>query len=58
MSAYEYLLKKGFKKVHQPGKRYNLTLEELVNLLEEFALHQQNLKIQETPDMRQLKLWM
>jgi hypothetical protein len=58
MSAYEYLLKKGFKKVHQPRKRYNLTIEELVNLLEEFALHQQNLKIQETLDMRQLKLWM
>ena len=58
MSAYEYLLKKGFKKIHQPKKRYNLTIEELVYLLEEFAQYQQNFNIPDTLDMRQLKLWM
>jgi hypothetical protein len=58
MSAYEYLLAKGFKKIHQPKKRYNLSIEELVFLLEEFAQYQQNYKIQEAIDMRQLKLWL
>ena len=56
MSAYEYLLTKGFKKVHQPKKRYNLSIEELVNLLEEFAQYHQNYRIQNAIDMRQLKL--
>ena len=56
MSAYEYLSAKGFKKVHQPKKRYNLSIEELVNLLEEFAQYHQNYRIQNAIDMRQLKL--
>jgi hypothetical protein len=58
MSAHEFLLKKGFKKIHQPKKRYNLSIEELVTILEEFAEHQQEYKIANQLDMRQLKLWM
>jgi hypothetical protein len=37
MKAQEYLLEKGIRKVHQPKKRYNLSIEELVMFLEEFA---------------------
>ena len=58
MSAQEFLLKKGFKKVHQPKKRYNLSIEELVTMLEEFAQYQKDFKIGDPLDMRQLKLWM
>jgi len=58
MSAHEYLLKKGFKKVHQPKKRYNLTIEELVTMLEEFAYQQKDFNIPDTMDLRQMKLWM
>ena len=36
-SAHEFLQKKGFKKVHQPFKRYNLTIGELVDFLNEYA---------------------
>lgn len=36
-SAQEFLLRKGFRKVHQPNKRYNLTIAELVEFLNEFA---------------------
>ena len=57
MSVYEYLVKKGFKKVHQPKKRYNLTIEEIVTLLEDFALYQQNFKFADSLDAHQLKLW-
>jgi hypothetical protein len=37
MKAYEFLLEKGINKVHQPNKRYNLTVHELITFLEEFA---------------------
>lgn len=37
MNAYEFLLKKGIKKVHQPTKSYNFSVQELVDFLEEFA---------------------
>jgi len=37
MKAYEFLLEKGINKVHQPNKRYNLTVQELIMFLEEFA---------------------
>ena len=37
MRAIEFLLQKGINKVHQPKKRYNLTVEELIIFLEEFA---------------------
>ena len=57
MSVYEYLVKKGFKKVHQPKKRYNLTIEEIVTLLEDFAHYQQNFKFVDSIDTHQLKLW-
>jgi hypothetical protein len=36
-TAYEFLLRKGIRKVHQPNKRYNLTIAELVEFLNEFA---------------------
>jgi hypothetical protein len=58
MSAHEFLLKKGFKKIHQPKKRYSLSIEELVTMLEEFAQLQKDFKIADQMDMRQLKLWM
>jgi hypothetical protein len=58
MSAQEFLLKKGFKKVHQPKRRYNLSIEELVTMLEEFARHKKDYNIAESLDVRQLKLWM
>lgn len=37
MKAYEFLLEKGINKVHQPSKRYNLSVHELITFLEEFA---------------------
>jgi len=37
MKAYEFLLEKGINKVHQPNKRYNLTVQELITFLEEYA---------------------
>lgn len=36
-TAYEFLLRKGIRKIHQPNKRYNLTISELVEFLNEFA---------------------
>lgn len=36
-TAYDFLLRKGLRKVHQPNKRYNLTIAELVEFLNEFA---------------------
>jgi hypothetical protein len=36
-TAQEFLIRKGFRKVHQPNKRYNLTIGELVEFLNEFA---------------------
>ena len=38
MNAYEYLQKKGVRKVHQPQKKYNLSVAELIQFLEEFAM--------------------
>ena len=37
MTPYEYLQKKGVKKIHQPWKRYNLSVEELVGFLNEYS---------------------
>jgi len=37
MKAENYLLGKGLRKVHQPKKRYNLTVEEIILFLNEFA---------------------
>jgi hypothetical protein len=36
-SAQEFLIKKGFRKVHQPNKRYNLSIAELIEFLDEYA---------------------
>jgi len=36
-TAQEFLLKKGLRKVHQPHKRYNLSIGELVDFLNEYA---------------------
>lgn len=36
-TAYEFLQRKGIRKVHQPHKRYNLTICELVDFLNEYA---------------------
>lgn len=36
-TAYEFLLRKGIRKVHQPNKRYNLTISELIDFLNEYA---------------------
>jgi hypothetical protein len=37
MNAYEFLLKKGVRKVHQPNKYYNFSLAELIEFLEEYS---------------------
>lgn len=36
-SAYEFLEKKGITKVYQPSRRYNLSIAELVDFLDEYA---------------------
>ena len=36
-TAYEFLQRKGISKVHQPNKRYNLTIAELLDFLNEYA---------------------
>jgi len=36
-TAQEFLHRKGIRKIHQPHKRYNLTISELVEFLNEFA---------------------
>ena len=36
-TAYEFLLRKGISKVHQPYKRYNLSIAELIDFLNEYA---------------------
>ena len=56
MGVQEYLLKKGFRKVHQPKKRYNLSIEELVSMLEEFATKEKDYRIPDSKDIQQLKL--
>ena len=58
MGVQEYLVKKGFKKVHQSRKRYNLSIGVLVSLLEEFANQEKNYRIPDTLDIKQSKLWM
>ncbi len=58
MGVQEYLVKKGFKKVHQSKKRYNLSIGELVTLMEEFASQQKEYSIPNTLDIKQQKLWM
>jgi hypothetical protein len=37
MKAYEYLLAKGIRNIHQPKKFYNLTIAEMIEFLEDFA---------------------
>ena len=37
-SAQEFLSKKGFRKVHQLNQRYNLTIGELIEFLNEYAI--------------------
>ena len=37
MNAYEFLLKKGINKVHQPKRKYNLSVTELIQFLEEYS---------------------
>ena len=56
MGVQEFLQKKGFKKVHQPKKRYNLSSEELVSMLEEFATREKDYRIPDSQDIQQLKL--
>ncbi len=56
MGVQEFLQKKGFKKVHQPKKRYNLSIEELVSMLEEFATREKDYRIPDSQDIQQLKL--
>jgi hypothetical protein len=36
-TAYDFLLKKGITKVHQPARKYNLSIAELVEFLDEYA---------------------
>lgn len=36
-TANEFLQSKGFKKVYQPSKRYNLTIREMVEFLDEYS---------------------
>ena len=36
-TAYDFLLKKGITKVHQPNRKYNLSIAELVEFLDEYA---------------------
>jgi hypothetical protein len=38
-TAHVFLQRKGIKKVHQLNKRYNLTIGELIEFLNEFAEH-------------------
>jgi len=37
MTPYEFLHKKGFKKIHKPYKRYDITVGELVDFLKEYS---------------------
>jgi hypothetical protein len=38
MNPYEYLERKGIKKVHQSWKRYNFSIEELITFLNEYSV--------------------
>lgn len=46
MTPYEYLLQKGIKKIHQPWKRYDFSIEELVSFLSEYA-NRKNIYVRE-----------
>ena len=46
MTPYEYLQQKGIRKIHQPGKRYNFSIEEIVAFLNEYSASK-NLNITE-----------
>jgi len=50
MKAQEYLLEKGIRKVHQPKKRYNLSIEELIMFLEEFATREKEIHMNPAGD--------
>ena len=47
MTPYEYLHKKGIKKIHQPWKKYSISIEELVTFLNEYS-EWENMSILET----------
>ena len=49
MTPYEYLQQKGIKKVHQPWKRYNFSIEELVSFLTEYS-SRKNISLKEVYD--------
>ena len=49
MTPYEYLQQKGIKKIHQPWKRYNFSIEELVSFLTEYS-NRKNISLQEVYD--------
>ena len=46
MTPYEYLRQKGIKKIHQPWKRYNFSIEELVSFLTEYS-NRKNISLKE-----------
>ena len=54
MNAYEYLIKKGVKKVHQPKKKYNLSVAELIEFLEEFAREKKETLTRSMPNTQNL----
>jgi len=49
MTPYEYLQQKGIKKIHQPWKRYNFSIEELVSFLTEYS-SRKNISLKEVYD--------
>lgn len=49
MTPYEYLQQKGIKKIHQPWKRYNFSIEELVSFLTEYS-SRKNISLKELYD--------
>jgi hypothetical protein len=49
MTPYEYLQQKGIKKIHQPWKRYNFSIEELVSFLTEYSTRK-NISLMEVYD--------
>jgi hypothetical protein len=49
MTPYEYLQLKGIKKIHQPWKRYNFSIEELVSFLTEYS-SRKNISLTEVYD--------
>ena len=49
MTPYEYLQRKGIKKIHQPWKRYNFSIEELVSFLTEYS-SRKNISLTEVYD--------